>query len=443
MRYCLLGLLIAAVTGQVSVADRPNIVLIMADDMGYETIEANGGRSYETPRLNELAESGIRFEHAYSQPICTPSRVKIMTGLYNSRNYTGFGHLDPEAYTFGNLLRDAGYATCIVGKWQLGGGLDAPGRFGFDEYCLWRLGSRANRYANPGLVINGERKNYTGGEYGPDVVSDYACQFIEDQAQNDEPFFVYYSMILPHWPFEPTPDSEEWDPSFRRGDKSEQSQKGWGKWGDRFFPDMVRYTDKMVGKIVDKLKAVGEWEDTLIIFTGDNGTHESVVSNFKGRQWRGGKGKMTDAGTRVPMIAAWPSTIPADQVDADLIDFSDVFPTLADVANAQVPSAVKLDGISFAAELRGKEVNRREWIYCWYFRHGNYQPERQEARGEFARTRQYKLYKDGRFYNVAQDVQENNPLTGEELTPEARRVRRELRRVIDQQTRTSFYEPNR
>ena len=150
---------------------RPNIVLIMADDMGFECVRANGQTDYHTPNLDALAKQAVRFTHGYSQPICTPTRVQIMTGLYNSRNYIQFGVLDPKATTFGNMLQDAGYATCVVGKWQLDGGyrgpmnfgFDGPGKYGFDEYCLWQLtrtnGDKPNRFANPGFEVNGEEKD--------------------------------------------------------------------------------------------------------------------------------------------------------------------------------------------------------------------------------------------------------------------------------------------
>jgi len=117
---------------------RPNIILIMADDLGYECIGTNGGTSYKTPVLDKMAEKGIRFEHCYSQPLCTPSRVQIMTGIYNVRNYVQFGLLDRNQVTFGHLLKKSGYATCIAGKWQLGRQSDSAGHFGFDESCLWQ-----------------------------------------------------------------------------------------------------------------------------------------------------------------------------------------------------------------------------------------------------------------------------------------------------------------
>ena len=292
-------------------AERPNIILIMADDMGFECVAANGGETYKTPHLDKLAATGMRFEHCYSQPICTPSRVQIMTGRYNSANYIQFGLLDPQATTFGNILQDAGYATCIVGKWQLKGGFEGPNQFGFDEYCLWQLTRRPNRYPNPGVEVNGKEVDYRNGEYGPDVVSDYACDFIERKAKGDKPFLVYYPMMLPHWPFEPTPDSPEWDPKARVNDKSE---KGNGTNTTEFFDDMVHYVDKIVGKLVEKLEAEGVRDNTLILFTGDNGTYTGITSRFKGRDWKGGKGHMMDNGTHVTLIANWPGNVPAGQV---------------------------------------------------------------------------------------------------------------------------------
>lgn len=418
-------------------AARPNIVLIMADDMGFECVGANGGESYRTPNLDKLAEQGVRFEHCYSQPLCTPSRVQIMTGIYNSRNYVRFGLLDPSAYTFGNLLRDAGYATCVVGKWQLEGGFDGPGRFGFDEYCLWFLTRRPNRYPNPGLEINGEEVDFRTGEYGPDIVSDYACDFIRRHAQGEEPFFLYYPMILPHWPFEPTPDSADWDPAFRRGDESE---KNYNMRDPKYFVEMVHYVDKLVGKIAATLDEQGVGENTLLMFTADNGTYEAVMSRFKGRPWKGGKRYMMDNGTHVPLIVRWPATVAAGRVSEDLVDFSDVLPTLAEVAGARVPASSMLDGRSFAPVLRG-EPGTREWVYCWYFRNGEPQTGgKNHTAGEFARDHRYKLYLEGGFYDVPADFYEQRPLDPATLTAEQYEVRSRLGNVVQQHTRSGFYD---
>src|SRR5262245_54374752 len=148
-------------------ATRPNVILIMGDDLGYETIGANGGTSYQTPHLDRLATTGVRFEHCYVQPLCTPTRVQLMTGAYNVRNYTTFGEMTPNLVTFGNLFHDAGYVTGMMGKWQLGRVVDLPKKFGFDEYCLWQHTRRPPRYANPGLEYNGVERDFTNGEYGP------------------------------------------------------------------------------------------------------------------------------------------------------------------------------------------------------------------------------------------------------------------------------------
>lgn len=150
-----------AVCGSTAVrAAVPNVILILADDLGYETIGANGGTSYQTPVLDKLAATGVRFEHCYVQPLCTPTRMQLMTGIYNVRNYVTFGQMDPQSVTFGNLFKRAGYATCITGKWQLGRELELPKKFGFDEHCLWQHTRRPPRYANPGLEINGREVNH-------------------------------------------------------------------------------------------------------------------------------------------------------------------------------------------------------------------------------------------------------------------------------------------
>lgn len=431
----------AAATSSAAAADRPNVVLIMADDMGYECVTANGGQSYSTPNLDQLAASGMRFEHCYSQPICTPSRVQIMTGRYNSRNYVEFGLLKPDSYTFGNLLREAGYATCVVGKWQLKGGFDGPHDFGFNEYCLWQLTRRPNRYANPGLEINGKEVDFKEGQYGPDVVTDYACEFLQRQQSSSEPFFLYYPMILPHWPFEPTPDSPQWDPTFRRGDKAEKSQKGTD---NKYFADMVAYTDKMVGKLVAKLDELGMREDTLVLFTGDNGTYTEITSRFRDRDWKGGKGHMMDNGTHVALIANMPGTVPAGEVNRELVDFSDIFPTLADFTRTDLPQNIELDGRSFAPQLRGQPGNPREYVYCWYFRNGEpLDGGPDHSAGESARDRRYKLYRDGGFYDVPHDFYETQPLAVDELSAEQRTVYERLRGVIDQHTRPGFYDDDR
>src|SRR3954453_14943188 len=259
-------------------AKKPNILLILADDLGYETLGADGGQSYKTPNLDALAKAGMRFHRCYVQPLCTPTRVGLMTGMTNARNHIEFGSMDPNATSFGNLLKNAGYATCIAGKWQLGRDRDLPQRFGFDEACLWQHTRRPPRYANPGLEYNGTPRDFHNGEYGPDLVNDFALDFI---AKNKaKPFFLYYPMMLTHAPYEPTPDSPDYDRSAKR----EGAKKN-----PKHFADMVAYMDKLVGTVVAKVDKLGLRDNTLILFLGDNGTGKGIDSRFKGEKYPGGK----------------------------------------------------------------------------------------------------------------------------------------------------------
>ncbi len=407
------GAAILSATTTLFAAEKPNVILIMCDDMGYECLNANGvSDHFKTPNLDRIARGGVRFEHAYSQPVCTPSRVQIMTGRYNPRNYIGFSALHPNEITFGNVMRDADYKTCVAGKWQLEGGFEGPHKFGFDEYCLWMLTRRPSRYQNPGLEINGEEKDFPGG-YGPDIVNDYVIDFIK--RNKNEPFFVYYPMILPHFPYHQTPDAAPYDKKIHGGDRMSY-----------YFQGMVEYADKIVGELEQSLINEGLREETLIIFTCDNGTDKKVKTVYKGETLKGGKGSSTNLGTHVPMIASWPGTIKGDQVSQDLIDFSDILPTLADVGGGQVPTDRAIDGRSFLPLLKGEPGNPRDWVYCWYQRDG----KRNGTAKVFARNQTYKLYDDGQMFNVPLDEKELKALTPEQIDSKAKKVRNTLADAI-------------
>lgn len=380
-------------------AKRPNIVVIMSDDIGYECIGCYGSKAYPTPNIDRLAAEGMRFENAHAQPICTPSRVQIMTGIYNNRNYLRFGILDPKATTFANLLRDAGYETCIAGKWQLEGGFEGPHKFGFNHYCLWQLTRRPSRYPNPGLEIDGKEVDFKNGEFGPDVVSDYICNFIEKN--QDKPFLVYYPMIAPHWPFLPTPDHPDWDPLMWRDAKNEPG----GYRSQKYWDAMVRYTDKMVGKVVDKLDELKLRENTLVIWTGDNGTFTNIVTPFHGRDYRGGKGSPKDNGTHVGFVASWPGKIKAGSVSEDLVDFSDILPTVCETAGVEVPKSIETDGVSLTPAFFGKPRNK-PYIYCWYERNGV-----RDKASQHTRDAQYKVYANGKVFDTQNDPDEKKDLS--------------------------------
>jgi arylsulfatase A len=382
----------------------------MADDMGYECLSSYGSISYQTPNLDSLASQGILFSRCISQPLCTPSRVKIMTGMYNYRNYDYFGNLNTEAYTFGNLMSDAGYSTCISGKWQLNGiyhkdeipdwnDHTKPDRFGFDEYCLWqltKLRKEGERYANPLVQQNGKILERDEDSYGPDIFSDYILRFID--RNKDHPFFIYYPMVLVHDPFVPTPDSDIWDIKELRYKKDTS-----------YFGDMVAYTDKIIGKIMAKLKELDLTDNTIIIFTGDNGTHPSIHTRTKDGVIQGGKGNTIDAGIHVPLIISWPRMKRKGLTYDELIEFSDFFPTLADIVDIEAES----DGKSFYRLLTGKKLKTRTTAFVHY--DPRWGDNVNKYRNQFIMTTDYKLYQDGRFYNISSDIREKHPLDSDSL----------------------------
>jgi arylsulfatase A len=393
---------------------RPNVVLIMADDFGYECVAANGG-GYATPHLDQLARNGVRFDRCYVQPLCTPTRVQLMTGQYNVRNYVKFGYLDPKQKTFAHWFRAAGYATCVVGKWQLQGGLEGPRHFGFDDYCLWQLTRRPARYVNPGLEVNGREMDYSNGEYGPDLVNDHLLSFIEQH--RDTPFFAYYPLMLTHSPYEPTPDSPDYDRTVKGPEASRKN-------ADRkHFADNVKYQDKLIGKLVAKLEQLGLRERTLLVFLGDNGTGKGVTSKLGDGTIDGGKGSTTESGMHVPLIVNWPKKIVGGRVSHDLVDSTDFVPTLLDAARIVRPQDWKLDGHSLWPMLLGQPDEPRRAIYSWYA------PQWGDKPVEFARGERLKLYRDGRVFDVVADPGEKSPRQGK-LTDAEQAVVVELQQTL-------------
>lgn len=218
------------------------------------------------------------------------------------------------------------------------------------------------RFVNPLLEFNGKDADYVDGEYGPQLCTDFVCDFIDKN--KDKPFLVYYPMILTHCPFDPTPDSTDWDPK-RLGSTT---YKGDRNDPQRHFRDMVAYADKLVGQVVAQLEKSGVRDDTLLIFTGDNGTDKPIVTPWNGRKVVGGKGTMTDEGTRVPLIASWPAGIKkAGRVVDDLVEFCDIMPTLCEVTGADLPANYPGDGSSILPILQDNaSARKKDWIYIWY-----------------------------------------------------------------------------
>lgn len=384
--------------------EQPNILLILADDVGREVLGSYGGTSYPTPHLDRLARTGLRFEHAYSMPVCHPSRICLMTGRYPFRlGHPVWGTFPDrwEKRTLPQVLKRAGYATAVAGKWQLTllrEDPEHPFRLGFDQYCLfgWHEGPR---YYEPLIWQNGRIRSDVREEYGPDVYVRFLTEFMERHRTG--PFFAFYSMALCH---DVTDDLEHPVPFGPRGRYDS-------------YPEMVEAMDQRVGRLVDALDRLGLREKTLIFFTTDNGTPKrSIITARDGKLIRdpvssrmgeriipGGKGDLTDAGTRVPTIANWQGILPQGESTDAMMDFSDLLPTLAELGGAGIPPGETLDGNSFAPVLRGEPGEGRAWVFA-------------EHRGRsWVRTRDWKLYRDGRFFHVADDPEETQAiLSGQE-----------------------------
>ena len=392
---------------------RPNIILIMADDLGYEALQCNGGKSYNTPYLDRMAAEGVRFSHCYSLPLCTPSRVQLMTGRYGFRNYKKFGVLDINERTFGNLFRDNGYSTCIVGKWQLGGDESTPKHFGFDEYLLWQLFTKdmGSRYRNPKLVENGLVKEYANNEYGPDLICEFATDFIS--RNRDKPFFLYYPMILTHDPFQPVSGGRDFESASSKVSDT------------TYFKDMVTHMDNIVGKIIDKINKLDLAEKTIIIFTGDNGTSRRIYSSFQSSVIKGNKGYPTSAGTHVPLIVGWKGHI-ASQTNENLVDFTDFYITLAEAAGIQDDKVKVLDGISFLGQILNKEnAPIRKVVFGDY--NGN---DKGFTHSRYAHNKSLKVYETGEIFQIDVDAEEKHRLSEQNLSQDSKRIAAELKAVI-------------
>ncbi len=411
--------IVAGLLSNQSKAASPNILLIMADDVGIEGIGCYGATSYRTPHIDRLAIEGIRFTQAYSQPLCTPTRVQLMTGRYNHRNWRCFGILDPQETTFGHAMRDAGYATGIFGKWQLqsydppelpgaqnrrGTGMH-PKNAGFDQYALFHAlhtENKGSRYANPTMLEGkageeGVLKTYPG-RYGEDIWVEKILDFFD--AHGDQPKFVYYPMALPHWPFEPTPASDDWNP-----DNTPEPNVKYQK-------DMIEYMDTVVGRLVNGLEQRNVRQDTIIVFYSDNGTHLSVSSSLEdGRLIQGGKATSQQTGIHVPLIVNWPDHFDP-LVTSSIVDASDFFPTLLDLAGdhgtrqnrgtfQETRNDLDLDGVSFAPILHGVQTPRRDAAFFWYDPRPGWDKEN-FRRSVFAVNRTHKYFRDGRLLRLGE-----------------------------------------
>ena len=361
---------VALATPALAQTSRPNIILIVADDVGYGDIGAYGAPDVKTPNLDRLAREGVRFTDFYAAPTCSPTRASLISGRYYQRvrierplggasTPAANQGLPATGRSLPALLKSAGYATGMAGKWRQMA--DTPGDWGFGESITDP--TAGGWYWKNSYFKNGEEVKTDKEIYYPDVCSDFAVDFIK--RHKDEPFYFYLSEHLIHGPILKTPDSK---PDATPAE---------------LYVDNLKYLDKTVGKMVKALDELGLREKTVILFSSDNGTAvpgyqpqhnpDGIVGKIGGKAVNGHKGQVLEGGSRVPLIANWKGVLKPGEKRSDLIDFTDLLPTFADLAGAKLPGDTKFDGKSFAPQLRGEKGTPREWIYVqlgtnWYAR---------------------------------------------------------------------------
>lgn len=373
---------------------KPNIIYILADDLGYGDLSFTGQSKFQTPNIDKLAKDGMFFTQHYSgSTVCAPSRSTLMTGLHTGHTAIrgnkevrpeGQYPLDSSVVTVAEILKSAGYTTGVFGKWGLGypGSDGDPNHQGFDEFYGFncqRLGHNYYPYHlwhnQTKVVLEGNVGTKTE-TYAPDIIHDKAIAFVEEN--NDKPFFMYYASIIPHaellvpdsllqkfsGKFLPEKEYKGVDdgPGFRNGPYGSQKES------HAAFAAMVYLLDKQVGEIREKLDELGIAENTIILFSSDNGPHQEggADPNYfnSNAQFRGYKRNLTEGGIRLPMIAYWPNMIKPNSISDHVSAFWDFLPTACDIANVEKPD--KIDGISFLPELLGQKQAKHEFLY-WEF----------------------------------------------------------------------------
>lgn len=416
---------------------KTNVVLILIDDLSHYGVSAYGSKlvssndglfknvPISTPRIDNLAQTGMMCNRAFAYPLCEPTRISLMTGKYNSRNFLRCKSQHESDITFGDIFQKEGYSTGIFGKWkQTRGTKEVHGKdyifnFGWDEFCCFDVITEGQRFINPNLVINGEIKNYNGRTdldpetgrrwYGPDICNRHALKFIEKN--KDKPFFLYYPMLLVHDDHKPTPDTKP-NSIFDNFDEANNNKNGHSGDNRLYFPDMISYMDKLIGRVVDKLDELGLRENTLIIVMGDNGTKECFTHVLpNGTLYPGRKGGNMDNGIHVPLVINQLNKIKKseDKIRTydGLVDVTDIYPTILNAVNINIPKKETIDGISFWPQVLGKKGEARKVIYTWYNGNNPYTNEEDlliyAFDKNFKRYAPSKEYPEGRFFDLRED----------------------------------------
>jgi len=350
---------------------RPNLILILADDLGWGDLGAYGGERIRTPNLDRLAEGGMRWTQFYAaSAVCSPTRSSVLTGRYPLRfGFTRHGGagtqaaIPDHAITLPRLLQQAGYATAHVGKWHVG--KENMRELGFDQWVRVHYprvklgGDQSKHYLDGGKYLD---RNGTPIEptdrFMTEALVDQALGFIDQHAGQGKPFFLNLWFYAPHTPYNLAPEPYA------------APYAGQAEGDDLKYRSMVSCLDGGVGRIVARLEGLGIERDTLIVFTSDNGPSYQGSSG----PWAGAKGDLHEGGIRVPMIARWPGRIAAGTVADELAHTNDLLPTFAEAAGVGLPGDVAFDGISVAGRLEGGELPERGPVF-WQMDHYPWNPK--------------------------------------------------------------------
>ncbi|MEX1114311.1 MAG: arylsulfatase [Akkermansiaceae bacterium] len=422
----------AMASSAVGAASRPNVIFIITDDLGYGDLSCYGQKNFKTPNLDQLAAEGIRFTSHYAgAPVCAPSRCTLMTGFHTGHaSIRGNGAFalkaDPEDLTIATLMKRAGYSTALIGKSCVTGNTQTPETLaekGF-EYFYGTTDHKDGHFRNPRFVYENTKRVelegntlFDGPHYDVDLYTGKALEFVE--RQSEKPFFLVLSYPVPHASLDVPEDSLA---KVRPGIKNDIDAKMVknphykpSKEIKATYAGMISRVDDAVGSLVAKLKAKGMDENTLVLFSSDNGSHAEGGYQFKMLQsngvLRGGKRDLYEGGIRVPLIARWPAGVPAGRVTDHASAFWDFMPTACDLLGIEAPSGI--DGISFAATLTGKGVQKAHSSLYWEFYEMN--GRRALRKGDWKLV-QYGL-EPGNFgkcelYNLTDDLSEENDLAG-------------------------------
>lgn len=413
---------------------KPNVIYILADDLGYGDLSCYGQDKFTTPHIDRLASEGMKFTAHYSgNTVCSPSRAVLMTGQHSGHVYLRGNlkaetnaELDPKMTVLPEVFKEAGYATGAFGKWGLGqtnvAGPKDPRSHGFDEFYGWKSQTIAHTYYPRTAVHNGREVPLKEGTYIHDLVMDHARQFIKSNATKNQPFFCYIPTAVPHAAMHaPKELHEKWRLKFPQFD----GKIGKYRAGDEPCPDvqnpiagfaaMMENLDNEVGSILQLLSDLNIDDNTLVMFASDNGAHKEGGHdpNFWNSTGglRGHKRDMHEGGIRSPMLARWPGVIAAGSTTEHLSCFQDVLPTVADLVGQPVPEQV--DGISFLPTLRGQQEKQglHEFLY-WEFCKG----AEQKIYSQAVRFDDWKCYRQTKktmeIFNLANDPLEATNVAG-------------------------------